>query len=68
MVLCRSRPTLHQSPPHEPGALPCRLHELGADVIIAGAMGSCAQQPFAQNGISVVVGAPADTPENLVAA
>jgi ATP-binding protein involved in chromosome partitioning len=58
----------HQSPPHEPGALPRWLHELGAEVIIAGGMGMRAQQLFAQNGISVVVGAPADTPENLVAA
>lgn len=53
-------------PPHEPGALPRWLHEHGADVILAGGMGRRAQQLFAQNGIRVVVGAPSDTPEQLV--
>jgi len=53
-------------PPHEPGLLPRWLHEQGATVIIAGGMGQRAQQLFAQNGIKVLVGAPADTPENLV--
>jgi ATP-binding protein involved in chromosome partitioning len=37
-------------------------------VIIAGGMGRRAQQLFAQNGITVVVGAPAETPEQLVSA
>jgi predicted Fe-Mo cluster-binding NifX family protein len=55
-------------PPHEPGLLPRWLHEQGATVIIAGGMGQRAQQLFAQNGIAVVVGAPADTPESLVSA
>lgn len=55
-------------PPHEPGLLPRWLGELGANVIIAGGMGMRAQQLFAQNGVTVVVGAPADTPENLVKA
>ncbi len=31
-------------------------------------MGQRAQQLFAQSGVKVVVGAPAETPENLVAA
>lgn len=60
--------TVHQAPPHQPGLLPRWLHELGADVIIAGGMGQRAQQLFAQNGITVVVGAPAETPERLAAA
>ena len=55
-------------PPHEPGVLPAWLHEQGATVIVAGGMGSRAQQLFAQNSITVVVGAPAETPEQLVAA
>jgi predicted Fe-Mo cluster-binding NifX family protein len=55
-------------PPHEPGLLPRWLHELGADVIIAGGMGGRAQQLFAQNGIRVIVGASAETPDELVAA
>ncbi len=60
--------SVHEAPPHKPGLLPRWLHELGADVIIAGGMGQRAQQLFAQNGITVVVGAPADTPEQLVSA
>ncbi len=60
--------SLHDSPPHEPGLLPRWLHELGANMIIAGGMGQRAQQLFAQNGITVVVGAPAETPEELASA
>ena len=60
--------TLVTPPPHEPGLLPRWLHEQGATVIIAGGMGQRAQQLFAQNGIAVVVGAPAETPESLVSA
>lgn len=55
-------------PPHEPGVLPRWLHQQGAEVIIAGGMGQRAQQLFAENGIQVVVGAAADTPENIVQA
>ena len=53
-------------PPHEPGVLPAWLHKEGANVIIAGGMGARAQALFAQNGIKVLVGAPAETPETLV--
>jgi ATP-binding protein involved in chromosome partitioning len=60
--------TAHTSPPHEPGVLPQWLHELGADVIITGGMGPRAQQLFAQSGISVVLGAPAEAPEQVAAA
>jgi ATP-binding protein involved in chromosome partitioning len=52
-------------PPHEPGVIPRWLHEQGATTIIAGGMGSRAQMLCAENGITVVVGAEADTPENL---
>ncbi len=55
-------------PPHEPGLLPRWLHEQGATVIIAGGMGQRAQMLFAQNGVKVLVGAPAGTPEELVSA
>ena len=58
--------TLLSPPAHEPGVLPAWLHEQGAGVIIAGGMGRRAQQLFAQNGIAVIVGAPAATPEELV--
>ncbi len=54
-------------PPHEPGVLPRWLHGLGANVIIAGGMGQRAQQLFAEQGIRVVVGAPAEAPDRLVA-
>jgi len=55
-------------PPHEPGVLPRWLHEQGADVIIAGGMGRRAHDLFAENGIQVMVGAPAQHPETLVTA
>ena len=56
------------APPHQPGLLPPWLAERGADVIIAGGMGQRAQGLFAEQGIQVVVGAPADSPEELVGA
>jgi predicted Fe-Mo cluster-binding NifX family protein len=55
-------------PPHAPGVLPAWLHEQGASVVIAGGMGQRAQQIFADHGITVLVGAPVDTPENLAKA
>ncbi len=54
-------------PPHEPGVLPRWLAEQGVNVIIAGGMGSRAQNLFTQSGIRVLVGAPAEAPEALVA-
>jgi predicted Fe-Mo cluster-binding NifX family protein len=53
-------------PPHEPGVLPSWLHELGADIIIAGGMGQRAVGLFTEKGIKVVTGAPALAPEELV--
>jgi NifU-like protein involved in Fe-S cluster formation/predicted Fe-Mo cluster-binding NifX family protein len=53
------------APPHEPGLLPAWLGERGAHVIIAGGMGQRAQSLFADQGIEVVVGVPAATPEEL---
>jgi ATP-binding protein involved in chromosome partitioning len=58
--------TMHTPPPHEPGVLPAWLHEMGANVIIAGGMGSRAQGLFNQNGIKVITGAPQDSPESVV--
>lgn len=54
------------APPHEPGLLPPWLAKQGANMIIAGGMGQRAQQLFAQQGIQVVVGAPAESPEKLI--
>jgi predicted Fe-Mo cluster-binding NifX family protein len=56
------------APEHEPGLLPRWLAERGATVIIAGGMGQRAQGLFTENGIKVVVGAPAGEPEALVRA
>jgi len=55
-------------PAHEPGVLPRWLHENNVSVIIAGGMGQRAQQLFAQNQIEVVVGAPAESAEDVVSA
>jgi len=56
-----------ESPEHQPGLLPQWLAEKGAALIIAGGMGASAQRLFAEKGIQVVTGAPAETPETLVA-
>lgn len=53
-------------PPHEPGVLPEWVAGQGADFVIAGGMGSRAQSLFSQHGVKVLVGASADSPENLV--
>ena len=57
---------IHVPPPHEPGVLPAWLHSLGANVIIAGGMGGRAINLFKQNGLNVIIGAPALEPEELV--
>jgi predicted Fe-Mo cluster-binding NifX family protein len=54
------------APEHQPGLLPRWLAERGAQVVIAGGMGQRAQGLFAESGIKVVVGAPAEAPEALV--
>ncbi len=55
-----------EPPAHEPGVLPRWLHDHGINVVIAGGMGHKAQELFAQAGITVVTGAPVETPEKLV--
>jgi len=59
---------MHTPPRHEPGVLPKWLSELGAKVILTGGMGIRAQNLFTQNGVDVVVGAPAEDPEKVVQA
>ena len=54
------------APPHQPGLLPPWLADRGATTIIAGGMGQRALGLFTEQGIHVVVGAPADTPESIV--
>jgi Mrp family chromosome partitioning ATPase/predicted Fe-Mo cluster-binding NifX family protein len=53
------------APAHQPGLLPPWLAERGATVILAGGMGQRAQSLFAEQGIKVIVGAPAEAPETL---
>jgi predicted Fe-Mo cluster-binding NifX family protein len=53
-------------PPHEPGVLPEWLGKMGTDVVIAGGMGQRAAELFTQAGITVVTGAPSQSPESLV--
>jgi ATP-binding protein involved in chromosome partitioning len=55
-----------EPPEHQPGLFPRWLAEKGATLIIAGGMGASAQKLFAESGIQVVIGAPAETPETLV--
>jgi Mrp family chromosome partitioning ATPase/predicted Fe-Mo cluster-binding NifX family protein len=50
------------APEHQPGLLPRWLAERGATVIIAGGMGMRAQSLFAENGITVVIGATPGSP------
>lgn len=57
----------HTPPPHEPGALPRWLGELGVNVVIAGGLGRRALDLFNERGIQVMEGAPSAPPEELVA-
>jgi ATP-binding protein involved in chromosome partitioning len=54
-------------PPHEPGVLPKWLAGKSANVIIAGGMGMHAPTLLAEQNIRIVVGASAETPENIFA-
>lgn len=54
------------APVHAPGVLPQWLGQQKVNVVIAGGMGSRAQSLFAENGIQVVIGAAAGTPEAVV--
>lgn len=54
------------SPGHEPGLLPAWLADEGVSVVIAGGMGSRAQNIFQQNNITVVIGTTESDPEQAV--
>ena len=56
------------APEHQPGLFPRWLAGQGARPVIAGGMGGSAQGLFAESGITVVTGAPAESPETIVAA
>ncbi|HOO55776.1 MAG TPA: iron-sulfur cluster carrier protein MrpORP [bacterium] len=53
-------------PAHEPGVLPKWLGEMGVDAIIAGGMGSRAQEFFAEYNVKVVTGAQGVEPDEAV--
>ena len=53
-------------PPHEPGVLPQWLAEQGAQVVLAGGMGSRAVNYFHDYGVRVVTGAQQLPPQDLV--
>jgi Mrp family chromosome partitioning ATPase/predicted Fe-Mo cluster-binding NifX family protein len=53
-------------PPHEPGLLPPWLAQQGVNCIIAGGMGSRAQELFAEQGVRVVTGAQESDPKKAV--
>lgn len=53
-------------PVHQPGVLPRWLHNQGVNLVIAGGMGRRAQGIFAEQEIEVIVGAPPESPENVV--
>ena len=56
------------APEHQPGLLPAWLGEKDVQVVIAGGMGQRAINLFVERNIEVFVGAPAESPEYLVAA
>ena len=58
---------MYTPPAHEPGVLPKWLSEMGVNLVIGGGMGQRAQQLFTQNNIDVIVGAPDNTPQQVVA-
>jgi ATP-binding protein involved in chromosome partitioning len=55
-------------PPHVPGLLPEWIQAQGAGIVVAGGMGARAQNLFAERGVAVVTGAPAEAPEVLARA
>jgi predicted Fe-Mo cluster-binding NifX family protein len=57
---------LKTPPPHEPGILPQWLAQEKVHLVIAGGMGMRAKELFSQQGIDVITGANAETPEIIV--
>lgn len=56
------------SPPHQPGLLPSWLAEQGVNVVLAGGMGNRAVELLEEHGITVVLGCPEGTPEDVAQA
>jgi len=58
--------TVMNPPEHQPGTYPRWVADNGATDVIAGGMGTMAINLFNEAGVNVFVGAPVDTPTNLV--
>jgi predicted Fe-Mo cluster-binding NifX family protein len=58
----------YSAPPHNPGVIPEWLGRMGCHMVIAGGMGHKAINLFRQKGITVVLGAPPQKPEEIVTA
>jgi len=58
--------TVMEPPEHQPGSFPRWVAANGATDVIAGGMGPQAVSLFNQAGVNAFVGAPVDTPTNLV--
>lgn len=53
-------------PEHAPGVIPAWVASQGANLILAGGMGSRAQELFTSQGVKVICGVPCEEPEKLV--
>ncbi|NTW25951.1 MAG: ATPase [Lentimicrobium sp.] len=58
--------TIMDPPEHQPGTFPKWVAANGATDVIAGGMGPMAVNLFNEAGVNVFVGAPVDSPTNLV--
>jgi predicted Fe-Mo cluster-binding NifX family protein len=58
--------SLMNPPEHQPGTFPRWVADNGATDVIAGGMGPMAVNLFNEAGVNVFVGAPIDSPANLV--
>jgi len=61
-----SKITMMDPPEHQPGTYPRWVASNGATDVIAGGMGAKAVKLFNEAGVNVFVGAPIDSPTNLV--
>lgn len=68
IVQRRSRNATFVTPPPQQALFPGWLHDRGVSVMIAGSLGHRSQHLLAENGIRVLLGAPRDTPDKLLAA
>ncbi len=58
----------HEAPEHQPGLLPGWIAEKKVDLVIAGGMGSRAQDLFKAAGLKIITGAQEELCDNVVKA